>query len=176
MNTSLDTSSDTSLDTTGARPARRMRRALGVATLGLAALAVTVPAGIALAIPTDSVKITEQEVDFGRNWIAGAPVSSGSVSWTVGGGNVTARLFNGNLYINNASGTCARMRLEGYDANHHLVASRNGVTKCASNGSLHSWSVDLSITHPDALHVHAVLQTQTAGGGYLTAGLDTADI
>jgi hypothetical protein len=134
-----------------------------VALVGLAAM----PAQ-AVIVSTDAVRITEQQLDFGRNWVTGAPINSGDLDWDVTGGLVTPILNNGNIYINNAAGTCARMRVEAYDANHVLLTSRNGGTVCAPNGALHSWSVNFGAPgHANTEHAHVILQVQTAGGGYI---------
>jgi hypothetical protein len=148
-----------------------MVRKLATRTLvGLAAvcLAVGLTATPAQAYADDLVKFTEQELDFGRNWVAGAPLNSGELAWDFIGFLVSPTLSNGNIYINNASGTCARMRLETYDANHVFLGYANDGRVCAPDGSLNSWSVNVSApANFFTTHAHVILQVQTAGGGYL---------
>ncbi|AGZ39962.1 hypothetical protein [Actinoplanes friuliensis] len=144
--------------------------AAGLVTSAALVAATALPAH-AVVVDTDRPKISLQELDFGLNWAGGAPLNGGHLNWDVAGGVTTPRL-DGSLYINNAAGTCARMRLESYDANHAFINSRNGGTVCAPNGALHSWSVNFAAPGTaDTTHVHVILQVQNAGGSYSDAGL-----
>src|SRR5690349_18757268 len=87
------------------------------AVVGLS-LSMTVMPAQAVVVSTDAVRLTAPQLDFGRNWVLGAPLNAGDLDWDVTGGLVSPILNNGNIYINNAAGTCARMRLEIYDINH----------------------------------------------------------
>lgn len=151
--------------------------AIRIAVLaGVMVMASAMPAQ-AVIVSTDPIRITEQQLDFGRNWVAGAPINSGDLDWDVTGGLVSPILNNGNIYINNASGTCARMRLEVYDINHNFLASRNGGTVCAPNGALHSWSVNFAAPgHANTTHAHVILQVQTAGGGFVDVATEIEDL
>jgi hypothetical protein len=133
------------------------------------------PAHAAL-VSTDPIKVTTQELDFGADpWVLGAPLYSAVLGWDNTNGQKSA-ILSGTLYINNASGTCARMRLETYDVNHVFVNSRNGGTVCAPDGALHSWTVYFATSASSAItHAHAVLQVQNTNGTYSDAGTDYAD-
>jgi len=152
------------------------------AGLGTIATAVGLAVGVAapaqaVIVSTDPVRITEPQLDFGGSpWVLGAPTNSGVLGWDVGGGDTTA-ILSGYLYINNAAGTCARMRLETYDINHAFIDSTDGGTVCAGSGALHSWRVNFAADgDPDVTHVHVMLQVQTAGGGYTTVGTEYEDL
>ncbi|MET7419766.1 hypothetical protein [Dactylosporangium sp. NPDC005555] len=145
--------------------------AVGTAVAALAVGLAAAPAN-AVVVSTDPVKITEQELDFGGSpWILGAPVNSGVLGWDNTGGRKSA-ILSGTLYINNASGTCARMRLETYDAAHNLVNYRDGGTVCAPNGALNPFSVYFqTAADPSISHAHAILQVQNTGGTYTDVGV-----
>ncbi|MGI5182719.1 hypothetical protein ACQEVZ_41335 [Dactylosporangium sp. CA-152071] len=130
----------------------------------------------AVLVSTDPIKITEQELDFGADpWMIGAPLNRAVLGWDNTNG-LRSAILSGTLYINNASGTCARMRLESYDANHNLVNSRNDGTFCAPNGALHSRIVYFAAPASASItHAHAVLQVQNSNGTYSDAGTDYAD-
>jgi hypothetical protein len=141
------------------------RTLVGLSVVGLAVGLTATPAQ---AYSTDLIKFTEQNVDFGRTFVVGAPLDSGELDWDVPVFQVIPHLHNGNIYINNAPGVCARMRLEIYDDDHDFLDYRDGGTVCASTGALHAWSVDFSA--PASIytaHAHVILQIQTTGGGYL---------
>jgi hypothetical protein len=150
--------------------------AIRIAVLAGAMVLFSAMPAQAVIVSTDPVRISEQELDFGRNFVAGAPINSGDLDWDVTGGLVSPILNNGNIYINNASGTCARMRVETYDTNHVFLGYRNGGTVCATNGSLHSWSVNFAAPgHADTTHAHVILQVQTVGG-YLDVATEFEDL
>lgn len=128
------------------------------------------PAG-AVTLATDRPKITAQELDFGNNWVVNAPVNGGYLYWNFNNGIVTPRL-TGKIYINNASGTCARMQLQYFDGSTKL-ATKNGGTVCAPNGALNTWNVDMA-PYSSALtdKVKVVLQVKT-GSTWSNVGTDT---
>jgi hypothetical protein len=153
-----------------------LKKLLTVTTAASLIVGLTcVPAQAAL-VSIDPIKITTQELDFGADpWVLGAPLNSAVLGWDNTNGQKSA-ILSGTLYINNASGTCARMRLETYDANHLFVNSRNGGTVCAPNGALHSWTVYFDTAASSTItHAHAVLQVQNSDGTYSDAGTDYAN-
>lgn len=150
----------------------RPRRLAVAVALVLAALVVAQSPAGAWWIGRSYVKITEQNLDFGKNFFVGAPLNSGSLDKYETGVTTQARLHGGYLYINNAPGTCARMRLIGYDRYDNKLKTVNGGTVCAGNGSLHKWSVDLWIEADYMDYVDVIIQVQNTNGGYTKAGSD----
>ena len=150
--------------------------AAGIAASAALVTATALPA-LAVVVDTDRPKITLQQVDFGLAWNGlGAPLNGGHLNWDVAGGLTTPQL-DGNLYINNAAGTCARMRLVSYDVNHVLINSRNGGTVCAPDGALHTYAVNFSaVGNANTTHAHVILQVLNPNGTYSDAGVALADL
>jgi hypothetical protein len=156
---------------------QKLTAGLGTVTVvAAAAVALTATPAHAVLVSTDPAKVTEPHLDFGAPpFILGAPSNSGVLGWDLTAGLVSP-ILSGTLFINNASGTCARMRLEAYDANHVLVDDRNGGTVCASSGALHQWTVYFAVPGDAATtHAHIVLQEETSPGNYTDRGTDYAD-
>lgn len=176
MNTTSTRTTSTRTPSTpaGVRTHRSASRPLGalMAVLGSIGmlLGLTADPAAAIVVDTDRPRISAQELDFGRNWALGAPINGGFLDWDLTNGIVTPQL-TGNLYINNASGTCARMQLRYYDVSHVRLATRSGGTVCAPDGSLNRWSVNLSpYGSAFVTHVHVVLQVQNNNGTYSDVG------
>ncbi len=90
--------------------------------------------------------------------------TDGEVSWTLGDGTFTPTL-RGTLTLDNANGSCARMRME-YFHQGTSIAVKYGGTVCAPNGGAHYYDVDLSPwSSPDIDLVKVSVQKQTAAGG-----------
>jgi hypothetical protein len=125
----------------------------------------------------DSVKITEDGVDFGSSSFSlGAPTGSGSISWGLDDGAVTPHL-TGTLHFNNSSGVCARMNLRYLTESGAFVTERAGGTVCASDNGHHAFSVDLDPFESNKVgKVTIQLQTLAANGSFTTAGSATASI
>jgi len=148
---------------------------------GVASVALAVGlAGPASAWPwaDDRPKLTNQGIDFGTNWDGfGAPLNGGDLHWHYDvDGNVRPHLL-GTLYLNNASGTTARMQIDYYDAAHNLIETKYGGAVTAQDNALHTYSVDLDPFEADNVyHVHVSTTTETATPGDFqivgTAGFD----
>ena len=126
----------------------------------------------------DSVKITEDGVDFGatRTFLGNAPTGSGTMHWTLIDGQVTARL-TGSIYINNSSGVCSRMNLRYLTSGGAFLTSRSGGEVCADDNGLHQFTVDLDpYTSNKVGKVDVQLQTQGSNGSWNTAGSQTVSI
>jgi len=125
------------------QPRTIIRRA-AVAGVGIIMAAVAIAGPAEASIDTDSVRLTDSEVDFGGNvYAAGVPVGSGSVEWDIVDGFYTPRLI-GTLHLNNASGTYARMHVSYWDGADELIDIRHGGTVHVTDNDHHSWSVNLS--------------------------------
>lgn len=149
-----------------------------------AAVAALVAVGVsglaaapASAWSQDRPKITDAGIDFGTNWDTfGAPLNGGYLDWNTSGGVVTPHL-TGNLYLKNSNGTCARMRMEYFDASHLLIATRNGGTVCATSNALHTWSVNLQpFGASNVFHVHVSTTVETTPGNFVAVGTAVEDI
>jgi hypothetical protein len=126
---------------------------------------------------SDSVKITEDGVDFGSSGFSlGAPTGSGSVSWGLDEGAVTAHL-TGTLHLNNSSGVCSRMNIRYLTEGGAFLTERSGGTVCASDNGHHPFSVDLDPFESNKVgKVTIQLQTQGTNGSFTTAGSATVSI
>jgi hypothetical protein len=138
----------------------------------LAILAAGAIAGSAQAsvIDTDSVKLVSTGYDFGSSsWALGAPTGSGEVHFHHEGGQIRPHLL-GTIHLNDADGTCGRMRLEYFDPAGTLLSTNFGGEVCVTDDQHHSWSVDLDPYHDDSIAtVRVSVQKETVSGWSTTA-------
>ncbi len=158
-----------------ARPGTRRRSPIirWVATAAAAAGIALVAAAPASAWDTDRPKLTDPGIDFGIHWDGfGAPFDGGELHWHVEpDGDVRPHLVGGNLYLNNASGTRARMKIEYFDAAHNEIHEEFGGIVDATDNGLHSFSVDLEpYEAPNIYHVHISTTTEGAPGVFNEVG------
>jgi hypothetical protein len=136
-------------------------------TLVLAATAAAAFAGSAQAavIDTDSVELNGTGYDFGNStFIAGSPTGGGDLEFDFSNTKLTPRL-EGTMHVNDADGTCARMRLQYKDASGDVLATEYGGTKCVEDDQHHEFSVDLDPYADDSIaSVKVSVQKQTATG------------
>ena len=135
-----------------------------LAAAAAAAGIVLAAAAPASAWDNDRPKITNQGIDFGLNWDGfGAPINGGELHWhTESNGNVDPHVV-GNLYLNNSSGTRARMKIEYFDAAHNEIGEEWGGIVDAPDNGLHVFSVDLEpFEAPNVYHVHVSTTTEGA--------------
>jgi hypothetical protein len=138
----------------------------------LAILAAGTIAGSAQAsvIDTDSVKLVSTGYDFGSSgWALGAPTGLGEVHFHHEGGQIRPHLL-GTIHLNDADGTCGRMRLEYFDPAGTLLSTNFGGDVCVTDDQHHSWSVDLDPYHDDSIAtVRVSVQKETVSGWSTTA-------
>jgi uncharacterized cupin superfamily protein len=97
--------------------------------------------------------------------------TSGDLVWLYGDEEYSAEL-KGDLTINNASGSCARMRME-YFENGASLNVKYGGTVCAPDGKSNTWSVDLNPWSDPRIDLLKVsLQKETAADGWSTVESD----
>lgn len=136
-------------------------------TLALAAATVFATSAQAAVIDTDSVKLTASKYDFGGSTlVAGAPTTSGKLEFKLSGGKLTPHL-KGTLHLNDADGTCARMRLRYFDAQGDELTDdpKYGGKVCENDDRHHKYSVDLDpYRHRSIDTVEVALQRQTVSG------------
>jgi hypothetical protein len=89
---------------------------------------------------------------------------NGDVYWHFSAGKFSAHLV-GTLQLNDANGSCARMRME-YFHQGASIDTEYGGTVCAPDGKSHEYSVDLNpYSDPDTDLVKVSVQKQTASSG-----------
>jgi hypothetical protein len=146
---------------------RTVARIVTLAAVCAAGLIGAVPAQAAVQ-RTDRFSITEPHFDFGDGDLgnlSGRPASDGRLEWDLVAGRWEPRLL-GRLYINNASGECARIQM--------VVIYQNGVTTthtdtasdfCAPGGATYRSEVDFEpVSSAYVANVYFRLQSAPAGG------------
>src|SRR5262245_3984186 len=91
--------------------------------------------------------------------------TKGEVFWHLSNGKFSAHL-QGRLTLDDANGSCARMRME-YFADNVSIQVRTGGIVCAPDGKSHDYSVDLypDYYNPDIDLLKVSVEKQTAAGG-----------
>jgi hypothetical protein len=136
----------------------RITRSAKLAVLAVVVAAATVMAGSASASAVIDLDVVPT---IGTNSFS---FNDGEVSWLLGDGTFTPAL-RGTLTLDNANGSCARMRME-YFHKGASIAVRYGGTVCAPNGNTHYYDVDLSPwSSPDIDLLKVSVEKQTAAGG-----------
>jgi hypothetical protein len=135
----------------------RITRTARLAVLAVLVVATTVLAGSiqAATIDQDSVPtIGTSSFEF----------EDGTVYWHFGNGRYDAHLI-GTIRLNDANGSCARMRLE-YFHNGASIATKYGGSVCAPDGKAHEYNVDLDpYSDPTIDLLKVSVEKQTASGG-----------
>jgi hypothetical protein len=152
-----------------------MKRLLISALVALAGSASLAGAAQAAVIDNDPAQILAPRFDFGDNtFAAGAPMGSGDVEWDYGGGDVTP-LLTGTLHLTNASGECARMRLQQLDVAGAPTVTAVGGVVCAPNNAHNAFAVNLNPSgDPLTHHATVSIERLTPAGGWATVGSVTA--
>jgi hypothetical protein len=121
----------------------------------------------------NSIQIPGKGADFGGpTWsVVSAQPNDGTLYWNrANGAEYTARLM-GYIWLNNMGGVCARMNLRYYDESGALLTEKHGGSVCASDNSIHAYSVDLQpYTSSEVVDVEAQLQTQGTNGSWNVVG------
>lgn len=122
------------------------------------------PAG-AVIVQEDDVKLTSSGYDFGgETWVAGAPTGKGELHWHHENGTIRPHLV-GHLHLDEADGSCGRMRIEYFDAWESLLATRYGGEVCADDDHHHEWDVDLDpFTADEIVAVDVAVQAESSSG------------
>jgi hypothetical protein len=142
-------------------------------TITLAVLAAGAFSGTAQAsvVDYDDARLTSTGYDFGGSGFAfGEPVGSGDLHFHhENGGQIRPHLV-GTLHINDADGTCGRMRMEYYNNAGSWLATQYGGEVCVTDDQHHSWSVDLDPYSNTAIDsVRVSVQKETVNGWSTTA-------
>ena len=145
-------------------------RKLTTAALTLAAAGLFAGSAQAAVIDTDSVKLTSTGYDFGGStFLASGPTGSGEIHFHLEGGQIRPHLL-GTLHLNDADGTCSRMRLQYRDAAGGLLATKFGGQVCVSDDAHHAFSVDLDPYSDNRIdHVDVAVMKVTATGEFVAA-------
>lgn len=142
-----------------------MRKTL---TLGLAVAASVSAAGPAQAsvIDTDRAELTGTGYDFGNHlFVAGSPSRGGHLKFHLKDGRIEPRL-SGYLHVNDADGTCARVKLVYRDRrNDALTDPVYSPTRCVDDDRHHQYPVEIDGYADDAIDdVKISLKKKTASG------------
>ena len=137
-------------------------------TITLAVLAAGAFAGSAQAstVDFDDVRLTSVGYDFGGSGFAlGEPVGSGEIHFHhENGGQIRPHLL-GTIHLNDADGTCGRMRMEYYNNAGSWLDTRYGGSVCVTDDQHHAWSVDLDTYSNSAIQsVRVSVQKETVAG------------
>jgi hypothetical protein len=118
----------------------------------------------------DAVRSLAVGTDFGSGLFTnGAPAGSGTLTWDLANNTITPRL-TGNLYMINAAGTQARMRLSHYDVHGNLLRRVAGSTKEPSTNALNTYPINLAgYSNPEIYRVE-VAMTVNVGGTWTVVG------
>jgi hypothetical protein len=128
---------------------------LAVLAVLASAVAVIAGSGKASLIDVDSVPPIGSS-SFSFNY--------GSVDWMFSDGMYTPNV-SGTLTLDNANGSCARVRLE-YFHDGKSIAVKYGGSECAPDGKTHFYNVDLApYSSPDTDLLKVSVEKQTAAGG-----------
>jgi hypothetical protein len=134
------------------------RRSRGLAVL-VVAVVTAIVAGAAHAAPLvaqDSMSTMGSGTSF--------QFRDGEVDWYWGNGKISAHL-SGKIRIDEAKGSCARMRLEYFNDSVSIGIPQYGGTVCAPDSESHDYTVDLNPWgSPDIDLVKVSLQKETASG------------
>jgi hypothetical protein len=147
-----------------------LSKKLMTGTLAILAAATFAGSAQAAVIDTDSVKLTSTGYDFGSSgWALGAPTGSGEIHFHHEGGQIRPHLL-GTIHLNDADGTCGRMRLEYFNAAGALLSTSYGGEVCVTDDQHHSWSVDLDPYSDNSIEsVRVSVQKETVSGWSTTA-------
>lgn len=142
-------------------------RKLKVVALAVVATGALAGSAQAVIVDEDPVRQTSEGYDFGGNaWGLGAPTNSGDLHFHHEGGQIRPHLV-GALHLNDADGTCGRMKLEHYDADGNFLSSEYGPSHCVDDDSHHAFAVDMdAYVDNEIAEVTVRLQRQTVSGWY----------
>jgi hypothetical protein len=109
----------------------------------------------------DSARSLGTGQDFGAgNFTSGAPAGSGTLTWDLANNTITPRL-TGTLYMINARGTQARMRLSHYDVHGTLLRRMAGSTHEPSKNTLNQYPINLAgYSNPEIYRVEVAMQVK----------------
>lgn len=136
---------------------RSIRRRALAALAAAAALAAIAPAAQAAMVDEDTLTLGTGSFTF----------RSGHLFWHHNAG-IYDTYLTGDMRIDDANGSCARMRLVYFDDGEELT-TRYGGTVCAEDGKAHTYHVSLNpYSSPRIDLVKVSLQKQTARAGWTT--------
>lgn len=155
--------------------ARRGRTVLMVAaTTGLfgAGLLASVAPASAQVLDTDHPRATAGSHAFGKNWVLGAPVNGGDLTWDLTNG-ITTATTTGYHYLTDKH--CGRVFIEYFNSNHTSLGTDTSSSVCAPGNGKTQWWVSESFASPTVTHVHVSVQHQNSNGTFTTVATDTED-
>jgi hypothetical protein len=156
---------------------KRSHGIAGIAALAAITAVMAMPGPAEAALDTDTVKLTDNEVDFGNDtFVGGVPLGSGRVEWNIVSGFYTPRV-TGTLHLDGASGKYARMHISYWDGGGGHIDTRHGGTVQAPDNGHHDWSVDLSpINLAQITEVHVCTEISNDGINFTQVDCKTRDL
>jgi hypothetical protein len=123
-------------------------RKLTTTVFALATAGLFAGSAQAAVIDTDDLKLTSTGYDFGSSGFAlGAPTGSGEIHFHLESGQIRPHVL-GTLHLNDADGTCSRMRLQYRDDGGGLLRTEFGGTVCVTDDAHHAARVSRSAPPP----------------------------
>lgn len=143
----------------------RLLRTAVISAVALFGVGASAGAAQAVVIDSDNVTIATPGYDFGGyDWAAGVPIGSGDLHYHWDDSEIRPHL-TGTIHLNDADGTCGRMRMKYYDFDGTLLETEYGDDVCANGDTHAAWSVDLDpYADPDIHHVTVSVQKETVSG------------
>ena len=124
---------------------------LMTAALAIAAAGAFAGSAQASVVDYDDVRLTSLDYDFGGSGFAFAePVGSGEIHFHHENGGVIRPHLLGTIHLNDADGTCGRMRMEYYNAAGSWLNHRPRTPDCWAAGRSACWCGRASCTRSDS--------------------------
>ena len=114
----------------------KMLKTTAVSIIAAGALAGSAQASV---IDTDDVRLLSTGYDFGGStWGIGSPTGDGEIHFHHESGGIRPHVL-GTLHVNDADGTCSRMRLRVLQRHRHAGAGAFGGTVCVTDDAHHAF-------------------------------------
>lgn len=95
-------------------------------------------------IDSHAVRLASTGYDFGGEaWAVTGPYNAGGLHFHHDDGKIRPHLV-GALHLDDADGTCGRIRMEYFDADDRLLSTEYGGSQCVDDDRHEAWSVDLA--------------------------------
>jgi hypothetical protein len=150
-----------------------LRRVLAGLALTAGMLFVAAAPANAAIVATDRPLISGPDRDFGNNLFLGTPLNGGIINWDVTG-NIVTPLISGQLWLNNLSGVCHRVRVVYHDAAHNEIGTSETGLKCPPNNRTNQYVISIiPFGAPGINHVIIQIQQQNSNGSFSTVDSTT---
>jgi hypothetical protein len=145
-------------------------RKLIAAAVTIAAAGTFAGSAQASIIDIDEPLLQSIGYDFGKGWTGPNPTGPGELHFHHENGVIRPHLTDGAIHLNDAAGTCGRMRMRYYNDAGIQLAERFGGTVCVTNDQHRGWGVDLDPYSDDDIdHVEVAVMKINALGEFVAA-------